>query len=72
MTTVGDAPAKIAEVNDLLQSGICCMYFSLARTERSASLSFTEPANGSTIFEYDVTVHDTKIEERKESTIGNR
>ncbi len=71
MTAFGDAPAKIAEVNNLLKSGISCVNLSFARSERSAFLPFTEPTNGSTNLEYNSTVHATKFEERKESTIGN-
>ena len=71
MTIFGDALAKIAEVNDLFRSGISCANLSFVKTERSAFLSFTKPTNGSTILEDVATIHATKFEERKESTIGN-
>ncbi len=71
MTIFGEAPTKIAEVDDLFRSGISCANLSFARTERSAFQSFTKPTNGSTILEDDATIHATKFEERKESTISN-
>ncbi len=72
MTIFGDALAKIAEVNNLFRSGISCADLSFARTERSVFLLFTKPTNGSTVLEDNATIHATKFEERKESTISNR
>jgi hypothetical protein len=72
MTRLGDASTKVAKVNDLLGSEVSGTNFSFTRTERGAVLPFTKPTKWVTIRKNNATVHSTKLEERKESTIINR
>jgi hypothetical protein len=71
VTSIGDAPRKVAAIEDLFGGCACSLDFSFTRTERSAILAVANPTNWAAVFEDNATIHATKLEEREKSSVGD-